>query len=78
MYRNENCMRFVPHALTAEQKEQQRLNHTYDLTETIKSDPNFLDSIITGGESWRFAYDSETKRKSSEWCGPYMPHSKRF
>ncbi len=44
----------------------------------IKSDPNFLDSIITGEESWCFAYDLETKRQSSEWCGLNMPPSKNF
>ncbi len=49
----ELCVQFVPHALTAKQKEQ-RLNHAYNLIETIKSDPNFLDSIITGQESWCF------------------------
>ncbi len=38
------CVRFVSDALTAEQKEQ-CLNHAYDVIETIKSDPNFLDSI---------------------------------
>ncbi len=58
------CMRFVLHALTTEQTEQ-RLNHAYYLIETIKSDPNFSDSIITGDESWCFAYDPETKRQSS-------------
>ncbi len=57
------CAWFVPHALTPEQKEQ-RLNHAYDLIETIKSDPNFLDSKITDDESWYFAYDLETKRQS--------------
>ncbi len=39
------CLQFVPQASTAEQKEQ-RLYHAYDLTETIKSDANFLDSTI--------------------------------
>ncbi len=57
----ETLLWFVPHALTAEQKEQ-HLNHAYDFTETTKSDPNFLDSIITGDESLFFAYDLETKR----------------
>ncbi len=70
-------MRFVPHASTAEQKEQ-HLNHAYDLIETIKSGPNFLDSIITDDKSWRFAYDLETKRQSSEWCGPNTPPTKKF
>ncbi len=48
------CMRFVPHAFTAEQKEQ-CLNHAYNFIETIKSNPNFLDSISTGDKSWCFA-----------------------
>ncbi len=52
--------RFVPHALIAKQKEQ-RLNDAYDLTKTIKSDSNFLDSIITSDKNWWFAYDPETK-----------------
>ncbi len=59
------CIWFMLHALTAEQNEQ-RPNHTYDLIEPIKSDPNFLDSIITGNGSWCFVYDLETKCQSSE------------
>ncbi len=55
----------VPHALIAKQKEQ-RLNHPYNLIETIKSDPNFLNSIITGGKGWCFAYNLETKRQNSD------------
>ncbi len=35
------CTWFVPHALTAKQKEQ-CLNHAYDLIETIENDSNFL------------------------------------
>ncbi len=57
------CVRFVSHLLTAKQKEQ-CFNYAYDFIETIKSDPNFLDSIITGDKSWCFAYDLETKRQS--------------
>ncbi len=67
----------MPHALTTEQKEQ-CLNHVYNLIETIKSDPNFMDSIITGDKGWCFAYDAETKRQISIWCSANMPHSKKF
>ncbi len=70
-------MEFLSHALTAEQKEH-HLNHAYDLIETIKSDPNFLDAIITGDESWCFAYDLETKCQSSKWCSPNTSPSKKF
>ncbi len=70
-------VRFVSHALTAKQKEQ-RLNHTYDLIETIKSNLKFLDYIITGDVSYYFVYDPETKGQSSKWCGPNTPSSKKF
>ncbi len=56
----------MPNALTAEQKEQ-CLNHTYNPIESVKSDPDSLDSIITGDESWCFACDPETRRQSCKW-----------
>jgi len=44
----------------------------------------FFNKSITGDETWRFAYDPETKRQSSEWVGeipldeetviPKVPH----
>ncbi len=46
--------------------------NAYDPIEMIKGDPNFLDSIITGDESWGFAYNLETK------CQSYTPPSKKF
>ncbi len=51
--------RFVPHALTVEQCDQ-RVAYVLDLLEMVKNDPEFLDLIITGDESWCFAYDRET------------------
>ncbi len=57
------CAWFVPHSLTAKQKERALITLT---TLMIKSDPNFLDSIITGDDSWCFAYDLEIMRQSSK------------
>ncbi len=51
----------IQRALIAEQKEHSSY-HTYNFTELIKSDSNFLNSIVTGDESWCFAHDLETKR----------------
>jgi hypothetical protein len=35
---------------------------------------HFLNKIITGDDTWCFAYDPETKRQSSEWVGEtYIP-----
>ena len=38
----------------------------------------FLTKIITGDETWCFAYDPETKRQSSEWVGQTSPWSKKL
>ncbi len=59
----EFCVLFMLHALTAKQKKQ-RPNHTYDLIETIKNDPNFLDCIITDDENWCFANRFSIRKKS--------------
>jgi hypothetical protein len=38
---------------------------------------NFFNKIITGDETWCFAYDPETKRQSSEWVGETSPWLKK-
>jgi hypothetical protein len=42
------------------------------------ADKNFLNKIITGDETWCFAYDPETKRQSSEWVGETSPRPKEL
>jgi hypothetical protein len=37
-----------------------------DLFEKSRQDPTFLTKIVTGDESWVFAYDPETKVHSAE------------
>jgi len=59
------CARFVPHALTAEQK-QERVAYCQDLL-LMGQDERFGENIITGDETWCFAYDPATKRQSAEW-----------
>jgi hypothetical protein len=55
------CARFVPLSLTPEQSGRSSLilprNYRY-----------FFNKIITGNETWGFAYDPETKRQNSEWA----------
>lgn len=62
------CAKFVPHFLTPEQKIR-RVAASETLIKMADSDPNFLDKIITGDESWCFQYDPSTKRQSMEWRG---------
>ena len=38
----------------------------------------FVQSIVTGDETWCFAYDPHTKRQSMEWRGPSSPKSRKF
>jgi hypothetical protein len=37
-----------------------------------------FNKIIAGGETWCFAYDSDTKRQSSEWVGETSPRQKKL
>jgi hypothetical protein len=37
-----------------------------------------FNKIITGDETWCFAYDPETKQQSSEWVGETSPRPKKL
>jgi len=60
------CAKLVPKNLSVEHKAN-RLEICQDLLGRLKIDPDFLDSVITGDESWVFDCDPETKRQSAEW-----------
>ena len=71
------CSRFVPRALTWQQM-YEWVAACQDLLNMINGDKIFLDKVITGDESWRFAYDPETKRQSSERVGEHSPWPKKL
>ncbi|KAJ4427937.1 hypothetical protein ANN_23947 [Periplaneta americana] len=48
-----------------------------DLLDTTNTDPGFLNTVITGDESWVYGYDPETKRQSSQWKHPESPRPKK-
>jgi len=56
--------KFVPRLLSVDQK-QQRLYVCLDLKENAANGPRFLSNVITGDETWAYAYDPETKTQSS-------------
>jgi len=58
------CARFVPHALTTQQKEE-CVDYCQDLL-LMGQDKCFWENITTGGETWCFAYNPATKRQSAE------------
>jgi hypothetical protein len=71
------CARFVPHYLTPEQRED-RITSCQDIIARPNADKNFFNKIMTGDETWCFAYDPETKRQSSEWVGETSPRLKKL
>jgi len=58
--------KFVPRQLTTDQMEC-RMMVAGDLFEKCMQDPVFLTKIVTGDESWVFAYNPEMKMQSAEW-----------
>ena len=68
--------KFVPKLLTMEQK-QLRLEITQDMLDCVESDSNFLNTVITGDESWVYGYDPETKVQSSQWKHSSFPRPKK-
>jgi len=70
------CAKLVPKNLSVEQKANQ-LETCQDLQGRLKIEPNFLDKVITGDESWVFDYDPKTKWQSSEWHTKSSPCPKK-
>jgi len=62
------CSHFVPHSLTPEQNDR-RIAACRDLTAKADSDPDFFKKIVSGDETWCFAYDPTTKSQSAAWVG---------
>jgi histone-lysine N-methyltransferase SETMAR len=68
--------KFVPRVLTQGQKDS-RVAICQELKETVKNDPTLLLNVITGDDSIVYAYDPETKLKSSQWKSPESPRPKK-
>jgi histone-lysine N-methyltransferase SETMAR len=71
------CVRFVPHSLTPEQRED-RVTSCQDIIAMVDADKHFFNKIIMEDGTWCFAYDPETKRQSSEWVGETSPRPKKL
>ncbi|KAJ4449971.1 hypothetical protein ANN_01378 [Periplaneta americana] len=72
---NRVAAKFVP-KLSPEQKDLHR-DIAQELLDTPNTDPGFLNTVITGDESWVYGYDPETKRQSSQWKHPESPRPKK-
>lgn len=70
------CAKLVPKVLREEQKEL-RISRCQELLDLIQNEPDFLNCVVTGDESWMFEYDPESKRQSSEWHTKSSPRPKK-
>ncbi|CAN8026794.1 unnamed protein product, partial [Ixodes persulcatus] len=68
--------KFVPKLLTVEQT-QLGVEVSQDMLDSTNSDPDFMDTIITGDESWVYGCDPETKSQSSQWKHSTPPRPKK-
>ena len=48
-----------------------------NIIDRSNTDENFLKNVITGDESWVYAYDIETKAQSLQWVGISSPRPKK-
>lgn len=60
----------VPRILTEDYKRQQVDSSREFLRRYADEKDNFLDSIVTGDETWAFHFTPETKQQSREWRHP--------
>ena len=65
----------VPRFANQEQKAR-RLNVCQDNLPQLEADDKISKKIITGGESWIFRYDLESKRQSRQWKTASPPRPK--
>ena len=70
------CAQLMPRNLT-EQQRVARLSVCPDLLEQVEGDPELMDRVITGEESWLFRYDPETKLQSLQWRSEGSPRPKK-
>ncbi|UYV74922.1 hypothetical protein LAZ67_12001810 [Cordylochernes scorpioides] len=70
------CAKLVPKVLTQDQKEL-RVFRCQELLNLIQNEPDFLNSVVTGDESWMFEYDPEPKRQSCAWHTKSSPRPKK-
>lgn len=72
------CARWVPRQLTDELKHS-RLDVCGQMLQRYRNEgEQFMNSIVTGDESWAHHYEPETKRQSMQWRHLGSPSPKKF
>jgi hypothetical protein len=60
------CAKMVPKNSSGDQKAR-RKEVSSEMLEPLETEPDYLNRVITGDESWFVEYNPETKRQSEEW-----------
>ena len=68
--------KFIPKLLSDEQKQHQ-LQVAQEMINRSENDPDLLNRVIAGDESWVYGYDPETNAQSSQWKSPGSPRPKK-
>ncbi|XP_035211493.1 uncharacterized protein LOC118185707 [Stegodyphus dumicola] len=70
------CVKLVPKVLSVDQKKR-RMTVCQEMIQRLNVDPNFLEKVFTGDETWFYEYDTESKLQSSEWHTSSLPKPKK-
>ena len=70
------CAKMVLKFLDDDQKER-HVEVCQDILEHLQTEPDLLQRVITGDESWIFEYDPETKCQSLQWKCLLLPRKAR-
>ncbi|UYV75390.1 hypothetical protein LAZ67_13000104 [Cordylochernes scorpioides] len=60
-----------------ERIDEHRMSIANEMLDSVRDDPNLLQRVITGDESWVYGYDVETKAQSSQWKLLHEPRPKK-
>lgn len=72
------CARWVPKMLTDDHKKNRMGSALTFLTRYADKGDEFLDSIVTGDETWVYHHTPESKRQSLQWRHTHSPKTKKF
>ena len=61
------CVRWVPHLLTEEQKQNRVRLASQVIEKYDKCDPRRLEEIVTGDETWIYHFQPDSKAKNKVW-----------
>jgi len=70
------CARWLPKLLTDDHKTKRMGSALKFLTRYVQEGDEFLDSIVTGDETWVFHHTPESKQQSLQWRHTICPEPK--